>query len=141
MKTENNYMLGTVKEIAEAIVKNIADENKGLENNAQQLFKNCDFTISYSEYSLCDIHTLAEIYEDSESGIYGIKCIDTGFGNVDIDIFADYYGGGSGHYGVLAYGEGYDECTKDIKKLILQCLNVVETCDENTILVAQWVED
>ena len=139
MKTENNYMLGTVKEIAEAIAENIVDKNKGLSHEARQLFKNCDFVIT--DCDLCDTRTLADIYKDSESGIYGIKCIDTGFDNFDIDIFADYYGGGSGYYGILAYGEGYEECVENIKRLMLQSLRIGEKCDEDTILVAQWVED
>ena len=44
-------------------------------------------------------------------------------------------------YDILAYGEGYEECVEDIKRLILRCLSIAETCDEDTILIAQWVED
>ena len=139
MKTENNYMLGTVKEIAEAITENIADKNKGLRNEARQLFKNCDFTIL--DYNLDDTRTLSDMYEDSENGIYGIKYIKTGFHNLNMDIFADFYGGGHGCYGMLTYDEMYKECIEDIKRLMLQCINTREKCDENTILVAQWVED
>lgn len=134
MRREDKYILGTAREIAECIT----DESFRFlrYDYLQGNLKPYDFAIAEME----DGQTLEEI-KDSSSGWYGIKQIETGFDFFrGIDLFADYYGGYYGHYDYLDYNCNRDDCIKIITKMILDTLCVQESCDENTILIAEPAE-
>lgn len=72
---------------------------------------------------------------DSQRSWYGIKCIDTGFCNSDIDVFIDYYGGGAGEYLFIEKDNDNDEqVIKELSEKILSSLNHNEIADKGTIL-------
>lgn len=134
MRREDKYILGTAREIAEYIT----DESFRFlrYDYPQGNLKPYDFAIAEME----DGQTLEEI-KDSSSGWYGIKQIETGFDSCGIDLFADYYGGYCGHYGYLDYDYNRDDCIKIITEMILNTLHIQESCDEDTILIAEPAEE
>lgn len=135
LRKENKYMLGTIAECAKELYK--ADE-KRFENR----FVNCDFAIADSHVDVGDDldfeHDDLETIFENSSGWYGINKLDTGFDNShddDVDLFADYYGGGCGVYNVIYEGMEKNECIKIVKELIMSTLNMVECCKEDTLLI------
>ena len=72
-------------------------------------------------------------------GIYGIKRITTGFDNFDLDLFSDYYGGGSGHYLCICVDMYTVEVVDGIVQLMINTLKIAEVCNENTVIIAEWV--
>lgn len=112
---QDKYMLGTIKEIA----KELYDVNK-------KDFIDCDFTLIDDQdidLNNKDID-LNEICHDS-TGLYGIKNIDTGFDiplDNNLNLFADYYGGGYGTYRFICTDYDIDNIYYNIKKIIVDVL-------------------
>lgn len=75
---------------------------------------------------------------DSQRSWYGIKCIDTGFCNSDIDVFVDYYGGGAGEYLYIEKDNVNDEqVVKELSEKILSSLKHNEIADKGTIIYCE----
>lgn len=131
MKREQNILLGTPRGIAKEVLKYV------LENtiNAESKFINCDFAVACDE----EYETLAERKYNS-SGWYGIKKINTGFDSDDLDLFADYYGGGCGIYNTLFDGMTPKDCIDIVQKMIIATMNITEYCDKNSILIAEFTK-
>lgn len=131
MKVKGVYILGTVKEIAGYTVQNVLD--KGYVN-AKEKFIRCDFSIIDDCEKENDIVTIAM----KANGWYGIEKLATSFDNgCGLDIFADYYGGGSGAYDYISDGISAEECLEIVKDVILKTLKYDNECDENTLLIAE----
>lgn len=133
MRREGKYVLGTPKELAEYIVDKSFKFNGALIGNYE--LKPYDFAVADE---LIDLNksTLEEI-KASSSGWYGIKQIETGFDFCGIELFADYYGGRCGQYETLDYDYGRNECVMVITEMIINVLNIQETCHEDTLLIAE----
>lgn len=134
MRREGRLILGTAREIAEYIT----DESFRFSryNYPQGNLKPYDFAIAEME----DGQTLEEI-KDSSSGWCGIKQIETGFDFCGIELFTDYYGGRCGRYDYLDDNCSRSDCVKIIIEMILDTLCAQESCDENTILIAEPAEE
>ena len=133
MRRENEYLLGTVREIAEYIV----DESFKF-NNPYIINGNLtpyDFAVADD---LCDSNELSlEEIKGSSSGWYGIKQIEAGFDYQGIDLIADYYGGRCMICGELELDYSRAECVTIIAEMIMNVLNIQETCHEDTLLIAE----
>lgn len=138
MRVEGKYMLGTVSEVAEVITENILDGGY-VSGDAKKLFRNYSFGILDDKVS--ETESLEFIFDIPEFGIYGIKSIDTGFDNGALELFADYYGGGSGFYQSVEYRTDRKECQKVIAELIRKTLSVSQYCDKNTIIIAEGINE
>lgn len=133
MKVEGKYLLGTVSEIAEYILREtVSKGTDGISNESE--FKEWAFAIAVDWYE--DYDALEDVASDS-SGWYGIRKIDTGFNNCDLDLFADYYGGGCGVYRYLFDGMEVKDCIETVKEMIMHVLNDWDCCYEDTIIIAE----
>ena len=118
LRKDGKYILGTIKEI----VKELYNPNEKI---FKDRFRECDFALVETE----DFNLLKEpldVIYDNSIGFYGIKKIDTGFDNDgynDVDLFADYYGGGCGTYKLIGDWENDQEIRNDIKKMIVEVLS------------------
>lgn len=75
---------------------------------------------------------------DSQRSWYGMKTIDTGFCNSDIDVFIDYYGGGAGEYLFIEKDNANDEqVVKELSEKILSSLKHNEIADKGTIIYCE----
>lgn len=143
MKRENKYILGTVGEIAECIADEVFEF---ISSNYTDFISSSHIQDKLKVYNFA----IAEILSDDElleevasgaNGWYGIRQIETGFDSGGIDLFADYYGGGSGQYGFLDYDYGKDDCVMIIKEMIMNAFNVRECCcDDETLIIAEIAE-
>lgn len=133
MLKEGKYLLGTISEIANELY-----------NSEEKIFKNrfreCDFALVDTEdFDLLN-ESLDVIYENS-IGFYGIKKIDTGFdndSNDNVDLFADYYGGGCGTYVLLGDWDSKDYIVKNIIGMIFDVLSYQEgTIYSNDIIICE----
>lgn len=131
MMIDGNYILGTPKEIATYLVRDLI-KDKYINNSSK--FYNCDFAIVDMTNKEIEELTLEEIHDNS-TGWYGIKHINTGFDSSDLDLFVDYYGGGCGMYDMIYDGMKKDEYINIVKELIMSTLNVIEGCKEDTLLI------
>lgn len=73
---------------------------------------------------------------DCSEGWYGIKKIDTGFDSDELQIVADYYGGGCAAFLSLDTKEHYEIAIQLVTNLILQSM-CMERCSKDTILIGQ----
>lgn len=133
MRREEKYILGTPKELAEYIV----DESFKFKNSPMQ---NCelkpyDFAVA-DEFIDLNKSTLEEINASSD-GWYGIKQIEAGFDYQGIDLIADYYGGRCMVCGELELDYSRAECVTIIAEMIMNVLNIQETCHEDTLIIAE----
>lgn len=133
MLKEGKYLLGTISEIANELY-----------NSEEKIFKNrfreCDFALVDTKDFDFLKESLDVIYENS-IGFYGIKMIDTGFdndSNDNVDLFADYYGGGCGTYVLLGDWDSKDYIVKNIIGMILDVLSYQEgTIYSNDIIICE----
>ena len=142
MKQNGNYMLGTVMEIAEAISKNAVGRNGKISYKTRKHFKNCDFGVPNTPIEV--ITDLQIAFDDGDFPLFGIKRFDLGFGNPDLELFADYYGGGYGQYECIETESSIDECVAIIAKMILCEITIdgiTKPYDDNTVIMAKWVND
>lgn len=113
------YMVMTVSQLADYVISNLCYEKYHMLTDAIHNFINCDFCVidGYDE----DM-TIEEIKNKADSW-HGIKAIDTGFDNANLDIVCDYYGGGCLAYSYLNCDMSKNECWEDIIQIILESLD------------------
>lgn len=73
---------------------------------------------------------------DCSEGWYGIKKIDTGFDSNELQIVADYYGGGCAAFLSLDPEEDCESAVQYVTDLILQSM-CMERCSKDTLLIGQ----
>ena len=136
LRKENKYMLGTIDEVAKELYKS---DEKHFKNR----FIDCDFALVDKENFDIEQDDLEFIYTNS-TGWYGIKKIDPGFDSRhynDVDLFADYYGGGCGTYKEIGDWDSESVIKKYIKEIILETLNKGElVSNENTIIICEVID-
>ena len=121
LRKENKYMLGTIDEVAKELYK--ADEK-----NFADRFMECDFAVVEKEDFDLENDDLETIHINS-TGWYGIKKIDPGFDSRhddNVDLFADYYGGGCGTYELIGDWEFKDNIVRTIMEMIIDVLSYQE---------------
>lgn len=133
MRIEDKYVLGTPHEIAECILNNSFKFHGAIMSNYELI--PYDFAVA-DEFVDLEKCTLEEI-KASSSGWYGIKQIDAGFDYQGIDLIADYYGGRCMVCGELELDYSWAECVMVITEMIINVLNIQETCHEDTLLIAE----
>lgn len=133
MRREGKYVLCTPEELAEYIV-DISFKFQGAIMQNYEL-KPYDFAVA-NEFIDLNESTLEEINANS-NGWYGIKQIETGFDFQGIDLIADYYGGRCMLCSELEFDYGRAECVIVITEMIINVLNIQETCHEDTLLIAE----
>ena len=133
MRREGKYVLCTPEELAEYIV-DISFKFQGAIMQNYEL-KPYDFAVA-NEFIDLNESTLEEINANS-NGWYGIKQIETGFEFQGIDLIADYYGGRCMLCGELEFDYSRAECVMVITEMIINVLNIQETCHEDTLLIAE----
>ena len=142
LRKESKFILGTIAECAKELYNS---DEKRFENR----FVNCDFAIADGHVDVGDDldfeHDDLETIFENSSGWYGIKKLDTGFDNShddDVDLFADYYGGGCGTYRLVGDWDDEDEIVNTIKKMIIMVMSYNEgIITENDIIVCEIKED
>ena len=119
LRKEGRYILGTIKEIAKELYNpNIKDFT--------ERFIDCDFALVHNEEFDLFNDDLEYICYHAE-GWYGIKIIDTRFDNVDnVDLFADYYGGGCGTYRLMGDWISNNGIVGRITEMIIKVLSYQE---------------
>ena len=133
MRTEDKYVLGTPHEIAEYII----DKSLGFRGALMSNYNLMPYDFAVAD-DLCDLNELSlEEIKGSSSGWYGIKQIETGFEFQGIDLIADYYGGRCMLCGELEFDYSRAECVMVITEMIINVLNIQETCHEDTLLIAE----
>lgn len=133
MRREGKYILGTPEEIAEYIVDESFKFNGALIGSYE--LKPYDFAVA-NEFIDLNKSTLEEVNANSD-GWYGIKQIETNFDYQGINLIADYYGGRCMICGELELDYGRAECVMVITEMIINVLNIQETCHEDTLLIAE----
>ena len=119
LRRENKYMLGTIAEVVKELYK--SNEKKFADR-----FVECDFAIADGHVDVGDDldfeHDDLETIFKNSTGWYGIKKLDTGFDsshNDNVDLFADYYGGGCGTYRLIRDWDNKNEIIKTIREMII----------------------
>ena len=136
MRKQGKYVLGTAGEIAEYIVDESFDfTNKFIIKGDLKFY---DFAIADRDVSP-NRYTLEEIKMASSSW-YGIKQIETGFDFEGINLFADYYGGRCMICGEIDIDYSRDDCCKVVREMMLNVLNIQESCNEDTLIIAEPAE-
>lgn len=134
MRIEGNYILGTIKDVAEVLY------NSHVKDFSER-FRNCDFAIDLpiDTFNFNDEY-LKDIYENS-TGWYGIKKINPGFDSRhddNVDLFADYYGGGCGTYRLIGDWDDDDEIIDTIIGMIIETTHHHEgSVSKNTIVICE----
>lgn len=136
MRTEDKYVLGTPHEIAEYIIDKSLRFRKALMSNYD--LTPYDFAVADD---LCDPNELSlEEIKGSSSGWYGIKQIDAGFDYQGIDLIADYYGGRCMVCSELELDYSRADCVAIVEEMIMNVLNIQDSCHEDTLLIAEPAE-
>lgn len=120
----DNYVIGKPEDFARSAL------GKNLKN-----FTPYDFAVmdtSAFEETPEDLRRVA----DCSKGWYGIKKVDTGFDSNELQIVADYYGGGCAAFLSLDTKEDYEIAIQLVTNLILQSM-CMERCSKDTILIGQ----
>lgn len=128
------YMVMAVSQLADYVISNLCYENFHMLTDDNHHFINCDFCIidGYDE------DMSMEELKDNASSWHGIKAIDTGFDNSNLDVICDYYGGGCLSYSYLNYDMTKTECLRDITETILLSLDENgNVADDNTLLFVE----
>ena len=136
MRTEDKYVLGTPHEIAEYIIDKLLGFRGALMSNYD--LTPYDFAVADD---LCDTNELSlEEIKGSSSGWYGIKQIDAGFDYQGINLIADYYGGRCMVCSELELDYSRAECVAIVEEMIMNVLNIQDSCHEDTLLIAEPAE-
>lgn len=120
----DNYVIGKPEDFARSAL------GKNLENFTPYDFAVMD-TAAFEETPE-DLRRVA----DCSKGWYGIKKVDTGFDSNELQIVADYYGGGCAAFLSLDPKEDYEIAIQLVTNLILQSM-CMERCSKDTILIGQ----
>lgn len=121
LRKEGKFILGTIDEVAKELYK--ADGK-----NFSDRFIECDFAVAEKEDFDLENDDLETIHINS-TGWYGIKKIDPGFDSRhddNVDLFADYYGGGCGTYRLIGNWDDNDKIVNTIKDMIIDVLSYQE---------------
>lgn len=139
MRIDGKYILGTVEEVAKYIAEQSFefDDNGNAVNTKQGNFKDFDFAIA--EEIIEGINEPLNEIKNNSSGWCGIKHITTGFDNdYSIDLFGDYYSGGSGAYRNISEDFGRQSITETILEMIIEITeNSGEIINKNTLIIAE----
>lgn len=136
MRTEDKYVFGTPHEIAEYIIDKSLNFRGALMSNYNLM--PYDFAVADD---LCDLNELSlEEIKGISSGWYGIKQIDAGFDYQGIDLIADYYGGRCMVCGELELDYSRAEGVAIVEEMIMNVLNIQDSCHEDTLLIAEPAE-
>ena len=139
MRIDGEYILGTVEEVAKYITEHSFefDDNGNAVNAKQGKFKDFDFTIA--EGIIEGIKEPLNEIKNNSSGWSGIKHIATGFDNdYSIDLFGDYYSGGSGVYRNTSEDFGRQSITETILEMIIKITeNNGGIINKNTLIIAE----
>lgn len=129
----HTYMVMTVSQLAEFTVSQLNfDIFHNLTDNDCQ-FINCDFCVLDDD----ERGSIEEIKANAESWM-GIKSVDTGFNNHDLDIISDYYGGGALAVACLNCNMTQEECAEDIEQAIIETIEEFDdTAHDNTLLFVE----
>lgn len=122
----DNYVIGKPEDFARSVL--------GRKNKAED-FTPYDFVVMDTAAFEEDPEDL-EYVADCSEGWYGIKKIDTGFDSNELQIIADYYGGGCTAFLSLDPEEDYETAVQSVTDLILQSM-CMERCSKDTILIGQ----
>lgn len=131
MRREGDYILGTPAEIAIDYARNTRASRDG------EFIPEMDFKVYDDEVG----SSLEEIF-DKAWPIFGIKRISTGFDNGDVDLFADYYGGGYGEYACIFREYSENEIAREIKGMLIGIVcnyGCSESRAENQLLIATYI--
>lgn len=127
-------MLGTIKEVAKELYNpNIKDFTERFIDCAFALVHNEEFDLFNDDLKyICD----------HAQGWYGIKRIDTGFNNEDnVDLFADYYGGGCGTYRLMGDWISNNGIVRRITEMIIKVFSYQEgNITEDHIIICDTME-
>lgn len=121
MRKEDKHMLGTIAEVAKELYK--INKKKFADR-----FLECDFALVEKEDFDLENDDLDTIFINS-TGWYGIKKLNTGFDSDlydNVDLFADYYGGGCGTYRLIGDWDNEDDIVNTIKEMIVTVLSFQE---------------
>lgn len=139
MRIDGEYILGTVEEVAKHITEQSFefDDNGNAVNAKQGKFKDFDFAIA--EDVIDGINEPLNEIKNNSSGWSGIKHIITGFDNYySIDLFGDYYSGGSGVYRNTSEDFGQQNIVETILEMIIEIAeNNGEITHKNTLIIAE----
>lgn len=134
MRKENKYMLGTALEIAKELASNIIVNDEATYSSIKA-FKDCDFALVDT---VCEDESLESICNMS-NGYHGIKQQHTGFDSNDLELIADYYGGGAGVYHSIFAGMTVQECVEVIINLIKGTFQKNGSYADEELIIAQYI--
>ena len=127
---EGKYMYGTIREVAEYIAEELTEKGFSIPFSK---FRDFDFSLEIDDVTLQN-PLVEEKYKACEW--YGMKHINTGFDSNDMDLIADYYGGGCAQILQLESGMEKDEIASCLTgTMVLTALNSGYTCESDVILV------
>lgn len=129
LKEHGNKAMGTARELAEYMADFLSSESH---IDEESNFYDCDFAVANTKAE----GELDEIAASS-SGWYGIKKIDTGFDSGNLDLFADYYGGGCGVFRSLFDGMSRTTIVEELECMLLHTLNCQEVCHPDTQIILE----
>ena len=130
MIVQDKTFICTVKELAETIARRILKDKPGETN-----FSPVSFSVLSEGY---DGKTEPEVIASGAEGWYGIRRVDTGFDDDELTLCANYYGGGSPHFGYLYEGCSEKEIESTISMIIQGTLRADSpSINGQTMLVAE----
>lgn len=121
LRKEDKLILGTIDEVAKELYKED-------EKNFADRFFDCDFAVA-NDFDLDLEHDDLEIICIDSTEWYGIKKINPGFDSGyddNVDLFADYYGGGCGTYRLIGDWNKKYTIVNIIKEMIINVLSYQE---------------
>ena len=129
------YMVMTVSQLADYVVSDLCYKEFHMLTDDNHNFINCDFCVIDGYDEDMSIEELKNVV----GSWHGIKAIDTGFDNSNLDIICDYYGGGCLAYSYLNCDMTKKECWREIVETILVSLtsNGDNIDDDNTLLFVE----
>ena len=128
------YMVMTVSKLADYVVSDLCYERFHMLTDDNHHFINCDFC-AIDGY---DEDMSIEELKNEASSWHGIKAIDTGFDNSNLDVICDYYGGGCLAYSYLNCNMTKIECQRDIMESIFVSLDENgNSVDDDTLLFVE----
>lgn len=130
MIVQDRTYICTVKELVETIARRILKNRPGDTD-----FSPVNFSILSEGY---DGKSEPEVVASGAEGWYGIRRVDTGFDDDELTLCANYYGGGSPHFGYLYEGCSEEEIESTIFLIIQGTLRAESPrVNGQTMLVAE----
>lgn len=133
----HTYMVMTVSKLAEFTVSQLNFDAFSTLTDDGCYFINCDYCVIDGG----EDGTIEEIKENVTSWM-GIKSVDTGFDNHDLDIISDYYGGGALSVACLTCNMTWRECVDAIIHAISETINEFgETAHDDMLLFVEVLNE